>query len=150
MPTLALGYLCYPYSLAVLHARYFGDPASRIRYADYGKWTGAPLPAPASCPSFAEFQICGGNCGGCQAGEICTGRSPLHPHGICMSAKGTEECARGGTGNRACKTGTACLLFKVEPEAQAMADEHGHCFSTTACQALADKLPGGGTCLVQQ
>lgn len=145
--TISLSYQCAPYSLGVLYAKYTTDVPGRVRYADLGFWTGAPLPEPVSCPTFSDFRICGGNCGGCQTGEVCTGRSPLHPYGYCLK-KLTDSCLLDGT--RKCKdAGTACFVNKVEPEAQPVADSYGKCLPKPMCDALAIELPGGGKCVVQ-
>lgn len=138
---------CAAYSLGALYAKYTTDVFGRVRYADLGLWTGTPLPEPGSCPTFAELRICGANCGGCQTGEVCTGRSPLHPYGYCLK-KLTNVCRLDGTIK--CKDpGTACFVFKVEPTAQPVADSYGHCLPKAMCDALATALPGGGKCVVQ-
>lgn len=144
-PGGGLSLSCMPYSLGPLFSKYTTDP-DRIRYADLGKWTGDPLPRPATCPSDADFRVCGGNCGGCLAGEICTGRSPLHPYGFCLNAASVQSCAVGNA--KWCQAGTeGCFVFKVQPEAQPLADTYGICLALAECNALATRLPGGGTCI---
>jgi hypothetical protein len=111
----------------------------RVRYADWSAWTGAALPAPTSCPQFSGFSICGGNCGTCSAGEVCIGRSPLHPYGLCV---GTQS-----PGCSSCPSGQACLLaFKDPPADQILANSNELCFPPAACQAIASNYPGGATC----
>jgi hypothetical protein len=122
-----------PFDLGVLMAKAGG--ANRVRYADLGLWTGAELPSPASCPSIPNIQICGGNCGGCAVGAICTGRSPLHPYGLCV------DMAPGK-----CAGDFRWFTFTVEPSAQANANKYSLCIPTQVCEAAAAHLPGGGTC----
>lgn len=138
---------CFPWEFGALYAKYSTDVLGRVRYADLGKWTGDPLPEPATCPTFTDFRVCGANCGGCQTDEVCTGRSALHPYGYCLK-KLTETCKLDGS--RKCKDlTTACFVYKVEPEAQQVADANGHCLPMAMCNALATQLPGGGKCVVQ-
>lgn len=92
---------------------------ARVRYADWGLFDGTPLPTPTTCPTLQNARICGANCGGCAPNEICHGRSPLHPYGFCISAM-WEVC---NVGSPKCSNASAdCLSFKVQPEAQALAD----------------------------
>jgi hypothetical protein len=136
--------MAIPYSIGVLLAPYINRP-DRLRYGDLGLWTGDLLPMPASCPSFPEFQVCGPTCGGCPAGQQCVGRAPLHPYGFCV-VKFADYCSRDGT--RKCKNaGEGCFVYKVEAEAQMLADLHGLCIPLTRCNALASKLQGGGFCV---
>ena len=139
-------YGCADFNLGVLLAKY--DP-SMVRYADLGDWTGDPLPEPTTCPTVSGFTLCGGNCGGCPAGQVCTGRSPLHPYGFCFpqyadfcSVDGFETCdADAGP--------QSCFVFNVQPDAQAVANDYGKCMTPATCQAIATGLPGGGTCYAQ-
>ncbi|MEZ4220760.1 MAG: hypothetical protein R3B13_07495 [Polyangiaceae bacterium] len=119
----------------------------RVAYADRGKWTGEPLPAPTECPQPAGARHCGGQCGGCPVGEVCTGRSPLHPYGACIP-KTANICSRnpevkdGG----ACSPGDRCFIFTVEAENQPIADATGFCVKQALCEAYAAHLPGGVQC----
>lgn len=114
------------------------DAGSQVRYADWSAWTGADLPSPTSCPAFSGYSICGGNCGPCSAGQICTGRSPLHPYGLCVSTS--------DPGCGMCPSGQSCLAFKDSAADQALAETWGMCFPTTTCQAIASTFPGGAVC----
>ena len=142
--------ICVPYSLGHLLSPFVGT-LNLLRYADLGLWTDAPLPEAATCSTFSGFQVCGGTCGGCDPGWYCVGRSPLHPNGFCVdylrsgecSLAGKNTCAYGGLG------ADGCFTYKVQPEAQAVADEHGVCVPMATCKALAVSLPGGGTCTAQ-
>lgn len=136
----ALG-ACYPYEVGVLFAA--NGASTQVFYADYSLWTGDPLPTPTTCPTFGTFRICGGNCGGCNNGEVCTGRSPLHPYGTCI-ATSAPPCSNQGT--TPCEVGSSCFRYTVQPSAQAGADANGVCLPTAECQDLAANLPGGGTC----
>jgi hypothetical protein len=141
------GFFCAPYEIGVLFDHLGFSKA--VRYADYGLWTGAALPEPTSCPTPSGYTICGGNCGGCPAGEVCTGRSPRHPYGICVT-ENNEGCRLATTpsppGGQPCSDGSGCFTFTVEPEAQPLADESGYCFPKAVCTSLAATLPGGAKC----
>ena len=116
----------------------------RLAYADTGKWTGEPLPLPTACPEVPEVDLCGGNCGGCPAGQLCTGRSPLHPWSFCIS----ETAGNCTPVNRdfQCEVGEGCFTYTVQPEQQPIADGVGICLPTARCNAAAAGLPGGGKC----
>jgi hypothetical protein len=116
---------------------------ARVRYADMGTFDGTPLPTPSTCPTLQNVRICGGNCGGCGQDETCHGRAPLHPYGFCIPSP-AEPCK---LGNPMCSNPNhACFSFKVEPEAQAMADGYSFCVPKVACPELLSNYPGGGTC----
>ena len=115
---------------------------AQLRYADYGLWTGEPLPTSTSCPSFTGFTACGPGCGACPGDRICTGRSPLHPQGFCIP-KDTGICDGSGDVNYY----GFCFTFTVQAEAQTIADKNGYFLSSSdECAALAAQLPGGGKC----
>lgn len=132
---------CVPFNVGVLFAS--AGAADQVRYADYGLWTGEPLPLPASCPNMDGFTLCGGSCDPCPADMHCTGRSPLHPYSLCI-----PESAKGcGTDGPACDAGYGCFVYLVEPQAQPVADDNGYCLPAAQCQAIAQNLPGGGKCM---
>ncbi len=137
-------FTCVPYSLGALFAEH--GAGDRVRYADKGLWTGDPIPSPDTCPSFDHFEVCGGNCGGCPGTHLCTGRSPLHPFGICVptASNGIAEWCDVDT---PCPAGDGCFVFTVEPDAQALADQLALCVPIAACAEMASKLPGGGKCV---
>jgi hypothetical protein len=137
-------WFCAPFDLGVLYANNGAGTPGRLRYADLGLWTGDQLPQPETCPSFTGFQICGGHCGGCPGQEVCTGRSPLHPYGVCVGPSVLDTPA---TGPCACPTGERCFSFTVQPDAQSVATQNAFCLPQDMCQQLAAQLPGGGTCL---
>lgn len=126
-----------PYSLGVLFAN--NGAASRVRYADYGDWTGDPLPQPAGCPAPGGVQLCGPACPACPSDRVCSGRSPLHPYGMCFP-QNALGCGAG------CSNGTACFAFSVQSDAQAEATDHGLCIASAECAAAVTELPGGATC----
>ena len=134
---------CAPFNLGVLYAQ--AGAADNVSYADAGSFTGEPLPEPTTCPVIDGVTICGGHCGGCVPGSVCTGRSPLHPYGMCLPKPGTLSCELGTLG--CTEPGEACFVYTVDPEAQPWADQNGYCLPLAACQAAASNLPGGGTCV---
>jgi hypothetical protein len=133
----------YPYEVGALFAA--NGAADRVRYADWYLWSGAPLPVPTSCPTFSDFAICGGDCGTCDAGDFCTGRSPEHPYGVCLPVPtDTTNCDPGHSW--ACPAGTACAVLQSSADGQSEADAHGVCVTSAACTAIAASLPGGAIC----
>ncbi len=130
-------FLSAPFSFGVLYEN--AGFASKARYADLGLWTGKPIPAPGSCPTESGFTLCGPNCGGCPSNRVCTGRSPRHPHGVCVPSD-AKFCP--------CEASFGCFSFVVEPETQKLADSYGYCLEANECKALAASLPGGGKCVM--
>jgi hypothetical protein len=123
--------------------------SDRVRYADFGLFDGTALPEPSTCPTLQSAQMCGGNCGSCAQNEICHGRSPLHPYGFCVPHE-TELKNTCRPANPCGSTADGCFLFKVQAEAQAVADNYGLCVPKAMCKELASQTyPGGGTCLAQ-
>jgi hypothetical protein len=104
---------------------------------------GAALPEATECPDLAGAHPCSGRCGECPGESYCHGRSPLHPTGICLRSD-NWACGRGF--GPCTDPGQACFVYRVEPEAQAIADDWGLCFPVEQCRALAARLPGGGRC----
>ncbi len=134
----------FPYEVGVLFANNGG--ASRVRYADWKPWTGAPLPEPSNCPTFPGFRICGGNCGGCKVDEWCIGRSPDHPWGICVPTwSATAACVVQDGGVSPCPSGASCFVLKSSPDGQPLAN-HGFCMDAAGCQAAQSNYPGGALC----
>jgi hypothetical protein len=115
----------------------------QVRYADWGTFDGTPLPAPSTCPTLQNVRICGGNCGGCAQDDICHGRSPLHPYGFCTPSL-YEACNM--TKPKCSNANNDCFAFKVQPEAQALADKYALCVPKAACPELQSQYPGGGKC----
>ena len=142
-PLKGLG--CMPFELGNLLYRADPDASGAIPvfYYDRAPFTGAPPPNPTICPSIPDVKVCGGNCGGCDTGQHCIGRSPLHPVGFCAAASINTMCG-GGYGK--CKSGLSCFTFTVPPDAQPVSDANGICLAPVTCQSLAANLPGGGTC----
>ena len=64
-------YFCLPFDVGVLFAKN-GGAKFRVRYADWHAWTGDALPEPTSCATIKSVPICGGHCGGCGVGDVCT------------------------------------------------------------------------------
>lgn len=134
------GWFCVPFEVGTLFAA--NGSGDRVRYADFGLWTGEPLPVPATCPAIDGITLCGGNCAGCPVAQTCTGRSRLHPYGVCVPST-ARSCAKNGP---PCDAGEECFMFQVEPAAQALADENGLCISSALCARLASSYPGGASC----
>jgi hypothetical protein len=139
------GDLCGPYELGLLFEQAGG--ADRLRYADHSRWTGEPLPEPTTCPEPGGAEICGPSCPACPGGQVCTGRSPRHPHGVCVLADG-DQCMREFP--HWCAEGMACFVFAVEADMQPLADEVGHCLPLAQCISTASQLPGGAECIVPE
>lgn len=127
-----------------------GLPAT-CRWTDKSTWRPATAIPNVACPATGTtLGMCGGACGDCAPGAFCTGRSPVHPLGICVAP--TRMGPTGTVVNR-CKRATgcnaatdSCLVFKVEAFEQVEADNHGVCVPTDRCKGLRDGLPGGVAC----
>jgi len=145
-------YWCAPFSLGVLLERHAAGHEEIARYGDLSAWTGDAIPEPATCPSVTGSQLCGGACAACAADNICAGRSPLHPWGVCVPDQPPSdqyhEPGDGGFGPTTCSPdgGNAVFTFTVDPASQPVADRYGRCMPVAMCQALAANLPGGGRC----
>ena len=134
-------YFCVSEELGRLYQANGG--ADRLRYADWSDWTNAPVPTSPTCPTVSGFGICGGACPTCGLGELCTGRSPLHPYSLCIPDN-NAYCTKAKPG---CPAGQSCFLFTVQADAQSFADAAGYCMPTAACKAAQGGYPGGATCL---
>ena len=133
-----------PYNAGIIVANH--GQVDRLGYADRGVWTGDALPMPKTCPSIPDVPTCGGYCGGCPVGQICTGRSPLHPYGICIPENAGVCSTVSSVPGDQCASGEGCFIFKVEAAHQKVADATGFCVPLKECQAMAANLPGGGFC----
>lgn len=121
------------------------DASARLRYADLSDWTGQYLSIPQTCPALPGLRLCGGPCPTCGPGEVCSGRSPLHPYSRCVPNSNAQlACTRA---KPQCPMGTQCSVLKVQPDAQALADHEGSCIPTAECLAMASSYPGGAECL---
>ncbi len=123
-------------------------------YQDKTPWKrGASIPAPACPPSGRAAGLCGGACGACSDGRVCTGRSPTHPFGICAQQKnesGEQNICGRRPGEppkldpRGCPSGQRCLVWASSD--QSVADPHGFCVAETACSTIKSVIPGGVSC----
>jgi len=112
------------------------------------------IAAPSACPAGGkDAGLCGGPCGACAAGEVCTGRSPSHPFGVCASPKsaaGEQNICGRRPGDppkldpKGCATGERCLVWSSTD--QALADPHGFCVEEKRCTAIKAVIPGGVAC----
>jgi len=143
-PNVAETFECEPVDVGILYSRSGWQRA--VVYADYSVYTGEALPTPSTCPPVSGITFCGGPCGGCPDGSVCTGRSPLHPYSFCVpDLHGDQVASTGSKNNVACGPGLGCFAFTVQPSMQAVAEANTYCIPTDLCQA-ATKLPGGGEC----
>ena len=141
---LGLYGLCEPVGLGVLFGR--NDAGDRVWFSDFSSWSEDAI-APASvCPTIPGVSLCGDPCGQCPQGEMCTGRSPVHPFGWCAPAKRFPLLPRCTAGTNSCGSGAACFTYAVQAAAQRVADANGFCMEITLCDALASQLPGGARC----
>lgn len=116
-----------------------------VRYADFGLWTGDPIPEPTTCPKLQNAIICGGNCGTCSYNAVCHGRSPLHPWSFCLPTDIQDGCNL-AKGVLCQDPANKCFAFKVEDAGQALANANSMCLPKDMCDDLAANLPGGGIC----
>jgi hypothetical protein len=114
-------------------------------YGDYTAYTGEEIPPPSDCAlSITAIKTCAPGCQQCGSGEICTGRSPSHPLGICFPGGFNE--------NRSCaEDASNCPLtdycFSWGHSNNKLSDGYeGACVPKDACLQLAQYLPGGGHC----
>jgi hypothetical protein len=130
---------CESRELAALFEK--NDGRARLRFTDYSTWSNAPIDSSGPCPNMPGVALCGGTCGICAPGGTCTGRSPLHPFGVCV--QGTPDNCNGTI---RCRSGEKCFRFTVQADAQPLADARAYCMQKAECEALATGLPGGATC----
>jgi hypothetical protein len=137
----------FPEACTVLHNLGFTNPCF---YQDKTSWNGDVALTAGACPGASSLRLCGGGCGDCSGPEVCTGRSPTHPFGVCAkpyfptasSLKIPNECG-------VCKShGMSCLTFQVGAAgpSQTLADFTGFCIEPDRCTQIAAMLPGGATC----
>ena len=136
---------CAPFEAGELFCR--NDANALVRYADATPFTCEPLPEPTDCPNLPGIRLCGPGCGGCNTDEICRGRSPSHPHSICLP---TEFVAKRCRPDLLCTPTQGCFSFLADATTQADADYYGICMPLADCQAAASNLPGGGKCVPGQ
>lgn len=119
-----------------LHGR-----GGRVMYADWTPYTGEPLPEPTECPPpNGQVTLCGGNCGGCDAGRVCSGRSPTHPYGICVEDD-LLHCSADGT-LFPCNVKERCLMLTSGPPVPQQFYP-SLCVEAASCAAQAASVPGG-------
>jgi len=135
---------------------------SRLLYADFSAYDGAPLPNPSSCPTSgsASLVFCGGSCGDTCPHDgplppyhACFGRSPNHPYSICaVIGPSCTPSDQSGCVSWADQTATpqGCMIFVDDAASQPNADAHGLCVPQDTCQAAASFYPPGGAvkCIV--
>lgn len=142
------GTLAVPQPLTVGRLFAMNGAADRVRYEDMGTWTGESLPAPTTCPSMAVAQLCGPSCAPCPSDMNCFGRAPLHPWGVCMPTTGdppNDDCNLHAL--TFCHlSGNKCFSYKVQADAQDIADQNSFCLPANLCDDMAQNLPGGGFC----
>jgi hypothetical protein len=150
-------YQCVPSSIGVLLGKYEQDAASGyrnvVRYGDMSAWTGDPIPNIA-CPAVTGYALCGGACGACgDTGDICAGRSPLHPFGVCVPSQppvgqdnSLGDAGKNGPTTCASDAGEGAVAFIVDAPSQHLANQYGRCMPLATCQAIAGSFPGGATC----
>ena len=127
---------CFPESVGRMMWLH-GQGARVTTYADGTPYTGAPIPKPTTCPPpDGELRFCGGNCGGCSGlGEYCSGRSPTHPWGICVSD--SLSCQKGSD----CEPMQGCLHLTATLGPPYYIDR-----CLTDCDRIAANVPGGARC----
>jgi hypothetical protein len=147
---LSYAWLGYPFSVGQALAN-SGANDEVLRYCDWEPWTGAPLPLPTTCPVFSTFNICGGACGTCNAGESCRGRSPEHPYGICLPSPLIHCLAQCGSDAGCvllpCPSGMSCAQYiDSTSSGQELAVDKQFCVPSSSCAELG-QYPGGAECV---
>lgn len=124
-------------------------------FRDMTPWVPTPIPD-APCPGTG---FCGGTCGNCAVGESCTGRSQVHPIGVCaavslhfynncrhsLDVPGAFGCPAPGMD----PADDTCLVFKDPDPADQAAEDAGHgvCVPRDRCLTARASLPGGVFCV---
>lgn len=131
------------------------------RYSDKSAYDGEPIPdGPAGCPEVIadpvnppQAKLCGGVCGGCDGPELCTGRSPRHPFGMCFASNDESPCSVTAAGvvpgcipDSSWPNNEYCAVFDVESPDVPAAEKYGACIHYSRCLELAKLLPGGLHC----
>ena len=123
-------------------------------YTDKTKWSAEdPAIGDPGCPAGGRAAgLCGGSCGDCAGSEKCTGRSPLHPFGVCAALPDLSTnpfpCKRNPkSSSEKCEAG-ACVIFDVQGKGdQNVADANGFCLANDRCIAARTLLPGAIHCM---
>ena len=132
-----------------LHARGFEGACV---YLDKTLWSATDSIPATACPAGGQtLGLCGGSCGDCPAGRVCTGRSPTHPFGVCASRKQTNPIATTTLNlcqrSVGCAQGDACLVFNTNGHGdQTLANIDGFCLPASQCVSLKPVIPGGIFC----
>ena len=151
--------VCVP---EAMRAAIFALGATTVcRYADKAHYDATALPSGGgACPG---SWLCGGACGECASADTrCTGRSPLHPVGLCAPIPTglpqeleVAPCALDADGDvlvdcsASMYVDALCAVYDVPPEDQAAARRWGMCISDGVCIAIAQNIPGGLRCYDQ-
>lgn len=98
------------------------------------------------CPAGGqEGGLCGGACGDCASGLVCTGRSPSHPAGVCAPLY--HNCGVDPTVATGCLSGEACAVWNVgSGGSQTYANLDGFCMPVDDCRRARGALSGGLLC----
>jgi len=131
---------CAPWDLGKLFCD--SGASHKVRFLDYGAFDCEPLPEPSDCPETEVLKLCGDACGACDDGELCRGRSRLHPYSFCMPS-GVDFCRKE---EPYCGEGDNCFVYNVDEVSQPTADNLGICMPAATCAAAEAELPGGGVC----
>lgn len=127
-------------------------PTSPCTYQDKSRWTPTDVIPTPPCPAEAtKLGLCGGTCGDCQPEQTCTGRSPVHPFGVCAARKldwpkrvdAPNRCGSGAP----CPDGFRCVTHVVgDSGVKFFADYYGFCAEATRCESLVKAFPSGYRC----
>jgi hypothetical protein len=125
------------------------------RYADFAPYDDRPVPQSTStCPlPPSPHLLCGGQCGNCDVGVQCVGRSPDHPFGVCRNIDihlptpqpsdfmSCDECLA-STPQYAT---WACAVFDGSAPLSTR-EQGGFCLELGDCLAVGGSIPGGASC----
>jgi len=122
--------------------------AKWVTFSDFSPFSLDPIPAPESCADeITTWPTCAPGCSACPGGEVCSGRSPLHPVGLCFpdaKDKAPTNCGK----NQQCSKGDFCFVWATsKPFYGEKAELEGVCLAEQSCLQVAKYLPGGGACL---